>query len=116
MKKHMTAHKKGLMYCKVCKKAFDQRDHKDEHEDSHIISSKRYKCTEKLPDDMICGCQYKAWGSLHTHITIAHHKKLSEARYLKNEDVTWETLDQFRAQTRPKEPVGTYQIKDAPTK
>ena len=100
--KHMSAHDKGLKYCKVCKKAFDQKDHRDEHEDSHIISSKRYKSTEKLPDDMICGCQYKAWGSLCTHITNAHHKKLSEASYLKNKDVTWETLDQFRAQTRPK--------------
>ena len=30
--------------------------------------------------------------------------------------MTWETLDQFRAQTRPKEAVGIYQIKDAPTK
>ena len=94
----MTAHNKGLMYCKVCKKAFDQKDHKDEREDSHIINGKRYKCT----DDMICGCQYKAWDSLHTHITNAHHKKLSEASYLKNKDMTWETLDQFRAQTRPK--------------
>ena len=65
---------------------------------------------------MIFRCQYKAQGSLRTHITNAHHKKLLEAGYLKNEDGTWETLDQFRAQTRPKEPVGTYQIRDMPTK
>ena len=110
----MSAHDKGLKYCKVCKKAFDQKDHKDEHEDSHIISGKRYKCTEKLPDDTICGCQYKAWGS--TRITNAHHKKLLEASYLKNEDMTWETLDHFRARTRPKELVGTYQIRDMSTK
>ena len=97
MKKHMIAHDKGLMYCKVYKKAFDQKDHKDEHEDSYIIYGKRYKCTKKLPDDMICRRQYKARGSLCTHITNAHHKKLSEASYLKNKDVTWETLDQFRA-------------------
>ena len=70
---------------------------------------------KKLPNDMICGCQYKAWGSLCTHITNTHHKKLLAASYLKNKDVTWETLDQFRARTRPKEPVGTYQIRDAPT-
>ena len=89
----MTAHDKGLMYCKVCKKAFDQKDHKDEHEDSHIINGKRYKCTEKLPDGMICRCQYKAWGSLRTHITNAHHKKLSEASYLKNEDMTNSELE-----------------------
>ena len=74
-----------------------QKDHKYEHEDSHIISGKRYKCTIKLPDEMICRCHYKAQGSLCIHITNAHHKKLSEAGYLKNEDVTWETLDQFRA-------------------
>ena len=46
---------------------------------------------------MICGCQYKARGSLRTHITNAHHKKLSEASYLKNEDMTWDTLDESRA-------------------
>ena len=64
---------------------------------------------------MICGCQYKAWQSTYS-LSLTHTTKNSEASYLKNEDVTWETLYQFRAQTRPKEPVGTYQIRDAPTK
>ena len=56
-------------------------------------------------------------GAVYVLISLMHTtKKLLEASYLKNEDVTWETLDQFRVRTRPKEPVGTYQIRDAPTK
>ena len=43
----MNAHDKGLRYCKVCKKAFDQINHLVEHEDSHITSGKMYKC--KMP-------------------------------------------------------------------
>ena len=64
MKKHMNAHDKGLKYCKVCNKAFDKKDHLVEHEDSHIASGKRYKCTEKLPNDTLCSCQYQTHGSL----------------------------------------------------
>ena len=64
MKKHMKMHYKGLKYCKVCKKAFDQKNHLVEHKDSHITSQKRYKCMEKHSNDTLYGCQYKACGSL----------------------------------------------------
>ena len=85
----MNTHDKGLKYCKVCKKTFDEKDHLVEHEDSHITSGKRYNCTEKLPNDTLCSCQCK---------------------------VTWETLKEYKACIAAKEPVGTYQVTDAPQK
>ena len=112
----MNARDKGLIYCKVCKKAFDQKDHLVEHEDSYIASRKRYKCTVKLPNNTLCGCQYKACESLRTHMNNAHKKKLSQGSYTKNENVTWETLEEYKSHIATKEPVGMYQVTDAPQK
>ena len=79
----MNTHDKGLRYCKVCKKAFDQKDHIAEHEESHITSGKRYKCIEKLPNDTLCGCQYKACGSLQTHINNVTKRNFHKVATLK---------------------------------
>ena len=70
----------------------------------------------KLPNDTLCGCQYKAHGSLQTHMNNAHKKKLSQGSYTKIENVTWETLEEYKACIPTKEPVGTYQVTDAPQK
>ena len=116
MRKHMSMREKGFKYCKVCKKAFDQNDHLVEHEDSHITSGKGYECTEKLPNNTLCGCKCKAHGSLQTHMNNAHQKKLSQGSYTKNEKVTWETLEEYKALIATKDPVGMYLVTDAPQK
>ena len=46
----------------------------------------------------------------------AHKKKLSQGSFTKNENVTWETLKEYKACIATKEPVGMYQMTDAPQK
>ena len=46
----------------------------------------------------------------------AHKKKLSQGSYTKNENVTCETLKEYKACIATKEPVGMYKVTDAPQK
>ena len=47
LKKHIFAHKKGLLSCRIRSKQFEDKNHLDEHEDIHVVSEKHYKCLEK---------------------------------------------------------------------
>ena len=47
LKKHIFAHKKGLLSCCICSKQFEDKNHLDEHEDIHVVGGKHYKCLEK---------------------------------------------------------------------
>ena len=45
--KHSTAHEKGILHRKVCKKSYDDRTHLDEHQDKHT-KEHRYTCKETI--------------------------------------------------------------------
>ena len=59
MKKHYKVHSEDkILECHVCSKVYDDQDHLDEHEDSHINES-RYTCMVKLDNNQICGKKYR---------------------------------------------------------
>ena len=55
MEKHCKVHSEDkILECQVCSKVYDDQDHLDEHEDSHVNDS-RYTCMVKLNNNQICG-------------------------------------------------------------
>ena len=54
MKKHYKVHSEDkILEYRVCPKVYDDQDHLDEHEDSHVNES-RYTCMVKLNNNQIC--------------------------------------------------------------
>ena len=37
IEKHLPAYKKGFQFCGVCSKKFEDKNHLEEHEDTHVI-------------------------------------------------------------------------------
>ena len=52
-----------ILRCHVCSKVYDDQDHLDEHEGSHINES-RYTCIVKLDNNQNCGKKYRIKGSI----------------------------------------------------
>ena len=59
-----------------------------------------------------CGKKYRLKGSLCTHVTNAHKSKLDNTFYIKDDNVTHETFDDYKERTKAKTPVGTFQVVD----
>ena len=45
--KHTVADERGILYCKVCKKPYDDKTHLEEHQDKHT-KEHRYTCKETM--------------------------------------------------------------------
>ena len=56
--KHSAAHKCGILYCKVCKKSYDDKNHLVEHEDKHT-KEHRYTCKETVEGVGVCNKTYQ---------------------------------------------------------
>ena len=96
MKKHYKVHSEDkILECRVCSKLYDDQDHLDEHEDSHINES-RYTCMVKLNNNQIHGKKYRIKGSIRYHLKNAHKKQLDMTYYSKDLNMTCETCEQFK--------------------
>ena len=51
--KHTVAHERGILYCKVCKKPYDDKSQLEEHQDKHT-KEHRYTCKETMEGGKIC--------------------------------------------------------------
>ena len=80
LEKHIFAHKKGLLSCRICSKQFEDKNHLDEHEDIYVVSRKHYKCLEKTQDGTECGSLYSHKGSLCAHVKDKHGKNHGKIR------------------------------------
>ena len=76
MKKHCKVHSEDkILECQICSKVYDDQDHLDKHEDSHVNES-GYTCMVKLDNIQICGKTYRLKGSIRYHLKNAHKKQL----------------------------------------
>ena len=90
--KHCKVHSEDkILECQVCSKVYDDQDHLDEHEDSHINES-RYTCMVKLNNNQICRKKYRLKGSIRYHLKNAHKKQLNITYYTKDLNVTYDTM------------------------
>ena len=112
--KHSAAHKCGILYCKVCKKSYNDKNHLVEHEDKHT-KEHRYTCKETVEDVGVCNKTYQLQGSIRTHMRNAHNKPLLASNYhTKDEkDLTYETLQEYQKCTAKKTSIIPYTVNDA---
>ena len=83
MKKHCNVHSEDkILECQICSKGYDDQDHLDEHEDSHVNES-RYTCMVKLDNNQICGKKYRRKSSIR-YLKNAHKKQLDMMYYTKD--------------------------------
>ena len=78
--KHRAAHEWGILYCKVCKKSYNDKTHLVEHEDTHT-KEHRKTCKETLEGSQVCHHTYLVQGSIRTHMRNAHNKPLMTRNY-----------------------------------
>ena len=101
----MKAHQdETIMKCRVCKKVFDDYNHCEEHEDSHVIEP-QYTCIIIVNKEQgpVCNRKYRLKGSLRTHVQTAHKPlKLEVGNYTKDENVTYESYADFVNRTSKK--------------
>ena len=102
LKKYIFAHKKGLLFCHICSKQFEHKNHLDEREDIHVVGGKHYKCLEKTQDGMECGSLYSHKGSLRVHVKDKHGKTMAKLEYQRkdDQDITWESLEVYNARIK----------------
>ena len=109
----MKAHNEGtIVKCRVCHKLFDDSNHCEEHEDSHVFKA-RYICVIVVNKESgaICNNRYHLKGSVRTHVQSAHKLKLEVGTYTKDENVTYESYDDFVERTSKKS-TGSFKVKD----
>ena len=117
IQKHMKAHNKGtIIKCRICRKPFDDSNHCEEHEDSHVLEA-RYTCVIIVNKESgaICNKRYCLKGSVRTHVQSVHKLKLEVRTYNKDENVTYELYDDIVKRTSKKPIVrsNTHNICDA---
>ena len=102
LKKHIFAHKKGLLSCCICSKQFEDKNHLDKHEYIHVVSGKHYRCLEKTQDGTECGSLYSHKGSLHVHVKDKHGKTMAKSEYQRkdDQDITRESLEVYNARIK----------------
>ena len=105
IQKILKAHNKGtIVKCRVCHKPFDDSNHCEEHENKHVLKS-RYTCVIVVNKESgaICNKRYHLKGSLRNHVTNAHKPlKLQAGTYIKDENITNESYDDFLKRTTEK--------------
>ena len=98
----MKAHNEvTIVKCRVCYKPFDDSNHCEEHEDSHVLESK-YTCVIIVNKELgaIYNKRYCLKGNLRNHVTSVHKPlKLEAGTYTKDEKVTYESYDDFLKRT-----------------
>ena len=111
----MKAHQdETIMKCRVCKKVFDDYNHCEEHEDSHVIEP-QYTCIIIVNKEqgMVCNRKYRRKGSLRTHVQTAHKPlKLEVRNYTKDENVTYESYADFVNRTSKKKQLGNFEVEN----
>ena len=108
----MKAHNEGtIVKCRVCHKPFDDSNHCEEH-DSHVLKA-RYTCVivANKESGAICNKRYRLKGSVRTHVQSAHKLKLEVETYTKDENITYQSYDDFVKRTS-KKPIGSFEVKD----
>ena len=103
MQKHQKVHQEDrILRCCVCSKVYDDQDHLNEHEDSHLNES-RYTCIVKLDNNQNCGEKYRIKGSIQYHLKKAHKKPLDTVYCTKDANVTYERSEEFKLCTSKKD-------------
>ena len=112
--KYSATHKWGILYCKVCKKSYDDKTHLVEHEDKHTMEH-RFTCKETLVSGGVCNRMYQVQGNIRMHMRNAHDGSLITRNYHTKDkkELTYKTLQEYQKHTAKKNPSATYTVSSA---
>ena len=111
MKKHQKTHLEDkIRKCRVCEKIYDDDNHLEEHEDKHILEPRYHCMIVSEVGQPPCGKKYMVKGSLQTHMHNAHDRGLVAGSYLKDENVQWETKEDYLKHMTKQKVIGSFKI------
>ena len=111
MKKHQKAHLEDkIRKCRVCEKIYDDDNHLEEHEDKHVLEPRYHCMIVSEVGQPPCGKKYMVKGSLRTHMCNAHDRGLVAGSYLTDENVQWETKDDYLKCRTKQKVIGSFKI------